>query len=131
MSERAGCTVTSIKPNAAWWHWQANSPNAEGTLRRALNQAARELLLAQSSDWPFLISQQTAVPYAMSRFRGHIHTFQRLRQQISSQTIDEVWLQTIESRNSIFPRLDYRVFCGRKTAGESVQTLASIQGWQG
>ena len=102
-------------------------PNTEGTLRRALNQAARELLLAQSSDWPFLISQQTAVPYAMSRFRGHIHTFQRLRQQISSQTIDEVWLQTIESRNSIFPRLDYRVFCGRKHEGASIPSLASIE----
>src|SRR4030095_2850252 len=35
-------------------------PIAEGSLQRALNQAARELLLAQSSDWPFLISRQTA-----------------------------------------------------------------------
>ena len=120
MSERAGCTVTSIKPNAAWWTLAKEFPNTEGTLRRALNQAARELLLAQSSDWPFLISQQTAVPYAMSRFRGHIHAFQRLRQQISSQTIDENWLQTIESRNSIFPRLDYRVFCGRKEMQEDL-----------
>ena len=98
-------------------------PNTEGTLQRALNQAARELLLAQSSDWPFLISQQTAVPYAMSRFRGHIHTFQRLRQQISSQKIDEVWLQTIESRNSIFPRLDYRVFCRQNETQENLSKL--------
>src|SRR6185503_16293097 len=66
---------------------------AEGSLRRALNQAARELLLAQSSDWSFLISRQTAVPYAMRRFRGHIHTFHQLREQISSRVIDEVWLR--------------------------------------
>ena len=97
-------------------------PEAEGTLRRALNQAARELLLAQSSDWPFLISQQTAVPYAMRRFREHIHTFQQLSRQISSQTIDEGWLQTIESQDSIFPRLDYRVYCGRKEKQENLQT---------
>jgi 1,4-alpha-glucan branching enzyme len=93
----------------------ANSfPSAEGLLRRALSQAARELLLAQSSDWPFLISQQTAVPYAMRRFRGHIHRFHQLRQQISSRVIEEDWLQTIESQDSVFPSLDYRVFCGRK-----------------
>ena len=89
-------------------------PNAEGPLRRALNQAARELLLAQSSDWPFLISQQTAVPYAMRRFREHIHRFHQLREQIASRAIDEGWLQTVESQDSLFPRLDYRVFGGRK-----------------
>lgn len=89
-------------------------PIAEGSLQRALNQAARELLLAQSSDWPFLISRQTAVPYAMRRFRGHIHRFHQLRAQISSGAIDEGWLQTIEAQDSLFPTLDYRVFCGRK-----------------
>ena len=89
-------------------------PNAAGPLQRALNQAARELLLAQCSDWPFLISQQTAVPYAMRRFREHIHRFRQLREQIASQAIDEGWLQTVESQDSLFPRLDYRVFGGRK-----------------
>ena len=89
-------------------------PEAKGPLRRALNQAARELLLAQSSDWPFLISQQTAVPYAMRRFRGHIHRFHHLREQISCRAIEEGWLQVIESQDSLFPRLDYRVFGKRK-----------------
>jgi 1,4-alpha-glucan branching enzyme len=89
-------------------------PDAEGPLRRALNQAARELLLAQSSDWPFLISRQTAVPYAVRRFREHIHRFHQLREQISSQAIDEGCLQTVESQDSLFPRLDYRVFGCRK-----------------
>jgi 1,4-alpha-glucan branching enzyme len=87
---------------------------AEGSLRRALNQAARELLLAQSSDWSFLISRQTAVPYAMRRFRGHIHTFHQLREQISSRVIDEVWLRGVESQDSLFPRLNYEVFARRK-----------------
>jgi 1,4-alpha-glucan branching enzyme len=98
-------------------------PEAEGPLRRALNQAARELLLAQSSDWPFLISQQTAVPYAMRRFREHIHRFHQLREQISSQAIEEGRLQVLESQDSVFPRLDYRVFCGQKEfPGEPVRS---------
>ena len=102
----------------------ANSfPSAEGLLRRALSQAARELLLAQSSDWPFLISRQTAVPYAIRRFRGHIQRFHQLREQILSQAIDEGWLQMIESRDSLFPRLDHRVFCGAEKCLTAVEPL--------
>lgn len=91
-------------------------PEAEGPLLRALNQAARELLLAQSSDWPFLISQQTAVPYAIRRFRGHVHRFHQLREQISSGVIEEGRLQGLESQDSLFPRLDYRVFSERRAS---------------
>jgi 1,4-alpha-glucan branching enzyme len=76
------------------------------------------LLLAQSSDWPFLISRQTAVPYAMRRFREHIHRFHQLREQISAQAIDEGRLQTVESQDSLFPRLDYKVFGGREQKAE-------------
>jgi 1,4-alpha-glucan branching enzyme len=102
----------------------ANSfPIAEGPLQRALNQAARELLLAQSSDWPFLISRQTAVPYAMRRFRRHLQRFHQLREQILSGAIEEGWLKTIESQDSLFPRLDHRVFCGpKKFPGEMVRS---------
>jgi len=87
-------------------------PAAEGLQRRALNQAARELLLAQSSDWAFLVSQRTAVPYATRRFREHIHLFRHLREKICSHAIAEKWLQTVESQACLFPRLDYRVFLG-------------------
>ena len=100
-------------------------PIAEGSLQRALNQAARELLLAQSSDWPFLISRQTAVPYAMRRFRRHIQRFHQLREQILSGAIEGGWLQTIESQDSLFPRLDYRVFCGPKKFLTEVELLES------
>lgn len=96
-------------------------PEAEGPLLRALNQAARELLLAQSSDWPFLISQQTAVPYAIRRFRGHVHRFHQLREQISSGVIEEGRLQEFESQDSLFPRLDYRVFSERKAKAENLE----------
>jgi len=36
-----------------------------------LQQAGRELLLAQASDWPFMISREIATPYARERFDGH------------------------------------------------------------
>ena len=68
------------------------NPNAEGLLRRALNQAARELLLAESSDWAFIITTATSVNYANKRFRDHIHRFTRLYEMIKRGEIDEEWL---------------------------------------
>src|SRR5206468_5158172 len=49
---------------------QAN-PSPSPLQRRALNQAARELLLAQSSDWAFIMKTGTMVEYANDRARVH------------------------------------------------------------
>src|SRR4029078_4915993 len=51
--------------------------------RLALTQAARELLLAQSSDWAFQIYQGTTVEYSSRRFRSHIHRFDLLHKMLS------------------------------------------------
>ncbi|MFM6307962.1 MAG: 1,4-alpha-glucan branching protein domain-containing protein, partial [Dolichospermum sp.] len=45
---------------------------------KALNQAARELLLAQSSDWAFTMRTGTMVPYAVRRTRSHLMRFNKL-----------------------------------------------------
>ena len=50
--------------------------------RRALNQAARELLLAQSSDWAFIMKTGTMVEYARERTRVHVLNFNHLYEQI-------------------------------------------------
>ncbi|HNC43724.1 MAG TPA: DUF1957 domain-containing protein, partial [Acidobacteriota bacterium] len=85
-------------------------PEAEGLNLRALNQAARELLLAQSSDWAFIITNQTMVAYAVKRFRDHIHRFTKLYEFFTTDTIEEEWLAEVESRDNIFPEIDYRVY---------------------
>jgi 1,4-alpha-glucan branching enzyme len=85
-------------------------PSADGLVRRALNQAARELLLAQSSDWAFIITTGTMVQYAIKRFRDHIHRFTRLYEMLQNGEIDEAWLSEVESRDTIFQELDYRVY---------------------
>jgi len=69
---------------------------------RALNQAARELLLAESSDWPFIIKSQTMVPYAQKRLKLHLNRFYKLCQDIDKDSIEESWLKEIESRDNIF-----------------------------
>jgi len=85
-------------------------PHAEGLMRRALNQMARELLLAESSDWAFIMKRGTAVEYALKRTRGHLLAFLQLEQAVRRETIDEAWLEDLESRDCIFPQLDYRVY---------------------
>jgi 1,4-alpha-glucan branching enzyme len=75
---------------------------------RALNQAARELLLAESSDWAFQIYQGTTVEYATRRFRSHIRRFNALADDIERGQINEERLVEIESRDNIFGELDYR-----------------------
>ena len=49
-----------------------------GTRQRILAQAARELLLLQSSDWPFLVTTGQAGEYATLRFTEHLAKFNRL-----------------------------------------------------
>ena len=74
------------------------------------DEAARELLLAQSSDWAFIMKTGTMVEYAVRRTKEHVLRFTRLHDQVRSGTIDEGWLGTIEYRDNIFPEIDYRVY---------------------
>jgi 1,4-alpha-glucan branching enzyme len=82
-----------------------------GTLqRRALNQAARELLLAQASDWAFILKTGTMVEYALRRTREHVLRFGRLHEQLRAGSIDEAGLAQLESRDNLFPEIDFRVY---------------------
>lgn len=69
---------------------------------RALDQARRELLLAQSSDWAFMISSRTTVDYANERTKSHLLNFNRLSEQVVRGNIDEPRLAEIESRDCLF-----------------------------
>jgi 1,4-alpha-glucan branching enzyme len=87
-------------------------PAATALERRALTQAARELLLAQSSDWAFLITVGTASPYGHRRFRDHIARFTRLAEGLERGTTDERHLRECEERHNLFQELDYRIYSG-------------------
>lgn len=78
--------------------------------QRAIRQAARELLLAQASDWAFIMKTGTTVPYAVKRTKDHLLRFNRLYEQIKSGTIDEPWLASLEWRDNIFPDLNVQYF---------------------
>ena len=85
--------------------------NARDLLRRTLNQMARELLLAQSSDWAFILKTGSHVSYAIERFRSHAENFTNLYEDVKSGNLDEEYLRRLESKNNIFPDIDYSVYC--------------------
>jgi 1,4-alpha-glucan branching enzyme len=74
---------------------------------RALRQAARELLLAQASDWPFILRTGTSPDYARKRATDHLLRFSALYDQLAKDRLDEPWLAQIEGRDNLFPDLNY------------------------
>jgi 1,4-alpha-glucan branching enzyme len=77
---------------------------------KALNQAARELLLAQSSDWAFIMRTGTMVPYAIRRTRSHLMRFNKLYEDVKVGKVDSGWLEKVELMDNIFPEINYRVY---------------------
>ena len=78
---------------------------------RALKQLARELLLAQASDWAFLIRTGTAKHYATKRVTEHLLRFNRLHDECARGNIDEGFLANCEWRDNIFAEIDWRQYC--------------------
>ncbi len=88
---------------------KSHPEGTNGLVKRALNQALRELLLAQSSDWAFILGTGTHTSYALRRTKDHLIRFNRLYDEIKSRSIDEEWLSDIEYKDNLFPEIDYRV----------------------
>lgn len=86
---------------------------AAGPARPIVEQAARELLLAEASDWQFLISTWAARDYAEVRFADHIERFERLAKMADkvhvggALTTDENdFLEDCRRKDAPFPDLD-------------------------
>ena len=81
--------------------------------RRALNQAARELMLAQSSDWAFIMDNKTMVDYAVKRTKHHVNRFDRLYDMLMAGRVEEAWLATLEKVDNLFPDVDFQHYLSR------------------
>lgn len=84
-----------------------NTPTANE--ERILRQMARELLLAQSSDWAFLMQTGTARSYSTARTKTHLLRFTRLYENLrNSSGNDSIFLQQCERCDNLFPNLNWR-----------------------
>jgi 1,4-alpha-glucan branching enzyme len=77
---------------------------------RRLRQMARELLLAQSSDWAFLMKTGTARAYAEKRTRDHLLRFSRLEELVGDGASDDALLAACEERDNLFPNLNWQYY---------------------
>ena len=78
---------------------------------RVLKQLARELLLAQASDWAFLMRTGTAREYASKRTIDHLARFNKLHDQFAAGQLNEKFLADCEWRDNLFPNLNWRYYC--------------------
>jgi 1,4-alpha-glucan branching enzyme len=75
--------------------------------RELLHQAGRELLLAQSSDWSFILRAGTTTQLARERIEKHLDRFWRLIDSIENDTeLSQIWLDGVQQEDSLFPQLD-------------------------
>jgi len=91
--------------------------NTEGELKELLQQLGRELLLLESSDWPFLISTIAAADYAEIRIREHHKDFEFLRSLVdkvadgTELSYDELTRYTkIKEQDNLFDDLDISIW---------------------
>ncbi|MFH1867643.1 MAG: 1,4-alpha-glucan branching protein domain-containing protein [Candidatus Omnitrophota bacterium] len=91
-------------------------------IRRAMNQAARELFLMQASDWPFIMKTGTMVAYAHKRVKLHIGRFNRLYVDIINNSIDEDWLSEVENRDNLFSDIE----CAKYYIEDRTSDVSSI-----
>ncbi len=99
----------------------AQHPHAEGTLAEVLQQAARELLLLQGSDWEFLTTTSQASEYSNQRFIEHVAWFNDMAMTAEMASADEpvdmmglARCRAYAMRDNLFPDLDYRLFAARE-----------------
>ena len=81
-----------------------------GVHKRAAVQAIKELLLLESSDWFFMVSNNLTRDYAMKRFFEHYTRLLRLNESIRRQCPEpglEKWLDRVEYQDNILNGLDY------------------------
>ena len=87
-----------------------------------LAQAARELVLLESSDWPFLVTTGQAKEYAIERFTEHVKRFDQLAElatQETAYTNDQIaFLSGLRDRDNPFPDIDIYSFAARQGHAE-------------
>ncbi|MEN2983839.1 MAG: 1,4-alpha-glucan branching protein domain-containing protein [Dictyoglomaceae bacterium] len=80
---------------------------------KVLKQMAREKLLLESSDWPFLISTYQARDYGYKRFYQHYENFLKLYGflKIKEPKVEDFnLLKKMEDTDSLFPNINYNIF---------------------
>ena len=77
-------------------------------VKKALVQAAREMLLIEASDWSFMVTRDAAAAYARDRFEAHLARFAAVAEMLDRGDIDAGALASLEETDNLFPWLDVK-----------------------
>ncbi len=101
-----------------------NSSMITSVKHRMIHQAARELMLAQSSDWAFMMDAGTFTSYAQQRITTHLHQFHQLLDVVTDTDVlleeNEAWLSLLEQHASILPDLSLASLLPQNVPGPQV-----------
>jgi 1,4-alpha-glucan branching enzyme len=127
----AGTHITWINPETSWmWdlvhaaelrmeelveRFGSAGGDGNGDVEAALNQAARELVLLEASDWEFLYTTGQARQYATDRFTEHVDRFNALADAAEASPEQAASLaRDYGERDNLFPDIDYRLFARKQ-----------------
>lgn len=85
-----------------------------GLKARALNLAAKEILLAQASDWPSMLHNKNYPDFAREAFSQNVSSFATVFESLGSNNTSTEWLTNTERAHQIFPWINYRIFSKKK-----------------
>jgi len=97
----------------------------------AVNQAANELLLAQASDWAFMINAGAMKKFAERRVEDHLSSFERLRKGIENGDVDPEWLAARRRRNAVFADIPTAQFFQATAVPGSSKSAPTLAGGPG
>ena len=89
-------------------------PDDTGLKVRLLNLGAKELMLAQSSEWAKMIESNVYSEYEKKTFKDSIIAFTNVFDALGSNTVSTEWLCNLEKEHPIFPWMNFRIFCKKK-----------------
>lgn len=78
-----------------------------GLRKRILDQAAREVLLAISSDWPMLLHNGSNEKFALDQVRRHLSNFYKICDGLSANVVYTDWFIGLEKQDNLFLGKDF------------------------
>jgi 1,4-alpha-glucan branching enzyme len=112
---RGGVFETWLNPECLWiypkiadLYERLRSMTMVDQFKSAIIQTMRELLLAQSSDWTFLIDKKSSDEYARDRLGGHLDAAESIIRSMESGSVDREFIEERELSYPLFRTLRYR-----------------------
>lgn len=89
-------------------------PSETGLKARLLNLGSRELLLAQSGEWPQMLHDGKLPDYVSNAFTFQVLNFTRVFDSLASNSVSTEWLTGMEKKHPVFPWMNYKIFARKK-----------------